>query len=174
VIETRRLRLRPWREDDREALIALCVDPEVMWDYGGPISRAAAEQKLARYVASFSDRGFTRWLVEAPAREFLGYVGVLEHGAEHALGAHFDIGWRLARKAWGHGFASEAAAASLADFFARIGAREVLAYTGPDNARSQAVMARLHMRRDSARDYITHDAKLGAVPSLVWVAVAPR
>lgn len=172
MIETARLRLRAWRDDDREQLVAMCADPEVMWDYGGPLARADSEAKLARYVAAFAADGFTRWLVESHTSEFLGYVGALLHGREHALGYHVDIGWRLIRRAWGHGYASEAARAALADVFGRSGLREVLAYTGPDNTRSRAVMARLGLRRDSSRDFTTHDARLGDSLNLVWVAEA--
>jgi RimJ/RimL family protein N-acetyltransferase len=173
-IETARLRLRAWRSVNREPFVAMCADPEVMWDYGGPIASVAADAKLERYAEAFARYGFTRWAVESHAGEFIGYVGALPHGAEHALGAHVDIGWRLVRSAWGRGFASEAANAALADLFGRISLLEVLAYTGPDNARSQAVMARLGLRRDPSRDFTATDERLGVSLNLVWVAEPRR
>ena len=139
AIETARLRLRPWRGSDRGAMAALLADPEVMWDWGGPLSRAASDEKVDRYIATFREHGFTRWLVERGGA-FVGYVGVFPHDASHALGAHADIGWRLIREAWGRGFASEAAAAALRDGFERAGLREVLAYTSDANARSHNVV----------------------------------
>jgi RimJ/RimL family protein N-acetyltransferase len=94
--------------------------------------------------------------------------------AEHPLGPHFEIGWRLVRRAWGHGYATEAADAALKDVFDRAGLVEVLAYTSPDNLRSQAVMARLRLRRDPARDFTADYNGFRAWRGLVWVAAAVR
>jgi RimJ/RimL family protein N-acetyltransferase len=168
AIETARLRLRCWRDTDRAPLAALLGHPEVMRDLGGPISRAASDAKLDRYAAAFREHRFCRWAVESRDGVFLGYVGALPQLASHPLGPHIDIGWRLVREAWGQGFASEAAAAALRDVFARIGSSEILAYTGADNARSQAVMHRLRLERDSARDFTSGEGER----ELVWVARA--
>lgn len=171
AIETPRLRLRSWRETDRVALAALLAHPEVMRDWGGPISRADSDAKLDRYAVVFSEHGYTRWAVESRGGPFLGYVGVLPHSASHALGAHADIGWRLVREAWGHGFATEAAAAALRDVFERVGLREVLAYTSSGNDRSRAVMHRLRLMRDAARDFTSGEGA-SAERELVWLARA--
>jgi RimJ/RimL family protein N-acetyltransferase len=173
MIETLRLRLRPWREADRDAFAALNADPEVARDLGGPLSRAASDAKLDRYIAAFAQHGFCRWAIEDRTGEFLGYAGVMPVRREHPLGPHDEIGWRLNRAAWGHGYASEAARAALDDIFARVGLDEVLSYTALDNLRSQAVMDRLQLKRDPARDFVArydgHDAWHG----LVWVARRP-
>jgi RimJ/RimL family protein N-acetyltransferase len=88
---------------------------------------------------------------------------------DHPLGPHAEIGWRLVRTAWGHGYAAEAARAVLADAFGRVGIREVLAYTASDNLRSQAVMERLGLQRDERLDY--SEAVGGRMwHGLVWVA----
>jgi RimJ/RimL family protein N-acetyltransferase len=170
AIQTPRLQLRPWREGDRDALAALLAHPEVMRDWGGALSRAASDAKLDRYAEAFRDHGFCRWVVERNGA-FLGYVGVLPHFEAHPLGAHSDLGWRLVREAWGHGFASEAARAALRDVFERIGLREVLAYTSAHNVRSQAVMRRVRLARDAARDFSAGEGA-GAEQELVWVARA--
>jgi RimJ/RimL family protein N-acetyltransferase len=172
IIETARLRLRPWREGDREAFAALNADPDVSRDLGGPLSRAASYAKLDRYAAAFDKHGFTRWAIETRTGDFVGYAGVMLHGEDHPLGAHHDVGWRLNRNAWRHGYATEAARAALDDVFNRIGLTEVLSYTAPDNPRSQAVMARLNLARDASRDFTLHDERLGLWQGLVWVAQA--
>lgn len=145
------------------------TDVEVMRDYGGPVDKDASFEKLARYAAAYDELGFCRWALEDSAGEFLGYIGVMPGPRNHPLGAHFEIGWRLVRHAWGFGYSSEAARAALTDFFARTEAAEVLAYTATDNLRSQAVMERLNLRRDSLRDFT---AQYGARRwrGLVWVA----
>ena len=169
-IETARLRLRSWREDDRDVFAALNADPDVSRDLGGPLSRTASDAKLDRYIAAFERLGFCRWAIETKAGEFLGYAGVMPVGANHPLGEHHDVGWRLRREAWGHGYATEAARAALDDVFARVGLTPVLSYTAADNLRSQAVMGRLDLIRDVSRDFTLHDERLGRWDGLVWVA----
>lgn len=170
MLETLRLRLRPWREADREAFAAMLADPEVMRDLGGPVGKAASDAKLDRYAAAYDRHGFGRWAIEARDGRFLGYAGVMPVGGEHPLGPHHDIGWRLVRSAWGCGYATEAARAALRDAFDRIGIEEVLAYTAPDNRRSQAVMERLGLRRDPSCDFTVEAGGIENWRGLVWVA----
>jgi len=172
VLDTPRLRLRCWRETDRDALAAMHEDAEVMADHGRLLSRTESDAKLDRYAAAFERYRICRWAAEDRAGDFLGYIGIMPSWPEHPLGPHREIGWRLVRRAWGHGYATEAAQAALADAFERGGVKEILAYTGPDNLRSQAVMARLRLERDPQRDFTAH---LDGVdyPSLVWVARRP-
>jgi len=172
VIDTPRLRLRTWRDEDRDAFAALHADPEVMVDAVAPLDRPASDAKLARYAATHDDVGYSRWCVESRDGEFLGYVGVMPSVSGHPLGPHAEIGWRLARSAWGHGYATEAAQEALDDVFARCDLREVLAYTAPDNLRSQAVMIRLQLRRDPARDHSMRDGPR-IWHGLTWVATSP-
>lgn len=77
------------------------ADPEVMHDYGGPISRSESDAKLDGYVAAYREHGFSRWAVETHAGDFLGYAGIMTSGPDHPLGLHVQIGWRLMRHAWG-------------------------------------------------------------------------
>ncbi|OWJ55884.1 GNAT family N-acetyltransferase [Inquilinus limosus] len=171
ILATPRLRLRPWRVQDRDAFAALTADPEVMRDLGGPLDRAGSDAKLDRYIVGYHRQGFCRWAVTDLSGAVLGYAGLMRSGPEHAAGPHVDIGWRLARHAWGQGYATEAAAAALRDGFGRLGFSEILAYTAPDNLRSQAVMARLGLRREPARDFTSI---IDGTPwhGLVWVARA--
>ena len=170
VIDTPRTRLRCWREADREAFAAMNAHPEVMRDLGGPISRALSDAKLDRYAAAFNRYGFCRWAIERRDGDFLGYAGVMPAHESHPLGRHFEIGWRLVRSVWGLGYATEAASAALHDVFARAGLSEVVAYTAPDNVRSQRVMDRLRLRRDAQRDFTADNEGVGAWRGLVWVA----
>jgi RimJ/RimL family protein N-acetyltransferase len=168
ILETPRLRLHRWQEADRDAFAALHAHPDVMRDYGGPLERAQSDAKLDRYIAAFAQHGFARWAIKDRAGAFLGYAGVMPSPPAHPLGPHTEIGWRLMRDAWGQGYATEAAAAALRDVFARCGLTEVIAYTAADNPRSQAVMARLGLRRDPVRDFSAL-YETGVWHGLVWV-----
>lgn len=142
------------------------ADPDVMVDAPRPLSREKSDRKFDRYCEAFERDGFCQWAVETlEGNDFLGYAGVTTVSDGHPLGAHVGAGWRLVRRAWGHGYAMEATRAAFEDAFERIGVREVLAYTSPDNIRSQAVMTRLGMRRERRLDF-TADGWTG----LVWSA----
>jgi RimJ/RimL family protein N-acetyltransferase len=171
MLQTARLRLQPWQERHREAFAALHADPVVMADLGGPISRAASDAKLARYRAAFEQGGVSRWAVEDSAGCFLGYAGVMPRpDGAHPLGPHHEIGWRFTQDAWGQGYATESARAALAHAFRIVRGDEILSYTGSDNHRSQAVMRRLHLRRDPSRDFVAAYERVDQWRGLVWVA----
>lgn len=141
-----------------------------MRDLGGPVGATAADARLERYAAAYDRQGLCRWALESLDGEFLGYVGVMQVGPEHPLGRHHDIGWRLVRRAWGRGYATESAVAALRDAFMRVGPPEVLAYTAADNRRSQAVMRRLGLRRDPGRDFEVVHPCVGAWRGMVSTA----
>jgi RimJ/RimL family protein N-acetyltransferase len=169
-IETERLRLRVWEDADRDHFATLNADPIVMNDLGGPLSRADSDAKLDRYLRAWRSNGYGRWLVETISAKFLGYCGVMPVRESHPIGIHDEIGWRLIREAWGHGYATEAARAALIDVFRRVKLTEVLAYTDARNIRSQAVMRRLALRRDASRDFAIYSERLGTWRGLVWTA----
>jgi RimJ/RimL family protein N-acetyltransferase len=137
-----------------------------MWDVGHPLGRAESDAKLARYRAAFDTHGFGRWAVVDPQGSFLGYAGVMPISRDFPVAPGFEIGWRFVRSAWGKGLATEAAAAALADVFARSDLPEILSYTAADNLRSRAVMRRLGLQRDPRRDFALDSGWRG----LVWVA----
>ena len=169
MIVTSRMRLRPWRESDRVQFALLHADPDVMWDCGETLDRQESDAKFDRYSAIYEAVGFGRWAVETHEDRFLGYVGVMPSRPGHPLGPHAEIGWRLTRSTWGNGYATEGAKAALRDAFDRCGLTEVLAYTAPDNLRSQAVMNRLGLRRDPSRDH-SEPTSRGLWHGMVWVA----
>ena len=171
IIKSERLVLRPWLEADRDAFIALHSDPEVMADYGGLVDLPGLDEKFDRYRAAFERLVYGRWLLERDG-EMVGYTGLMAWTESHALGAHVDIGWRLVRKAWGKGYATEAARAALDDGFARCGLTEVLAYTAADNLRSRSVMDRLGLQREPGRDFEAHYDGVGLWRGMVWSAKA--
>lgn len=154
---TQRLRLRGFRDEDRAPFAALNADPEVMEHLPAPLSPEESDALVDRIRAHFTEHGFGLWAVElldaSGPGPFIGFVGL----TRPAFSAHFtpcvDLGWRLARSHWGHGYATEAATAALRFGFERLGLDEIVALTVPENVRSRQVMERLGMRRDPADDF---------------------
>jgi RimJ/RimL family protein N-acetyltransferase len=171
VLKTARLTLRPFQDGDSDAFAELNSDPDVMADLGGPFARAQSDDKLGRYITAARETEHSRLAIFSDSNEFLGYCGIMER-VICGLGFHYDLGWRLNKRAWGHGYASEAARAVLRDALETNGLKEVLAYTGPDNLRSQKVMERLNLRRRPELDFSMELDGLNA-PWTGWVWSAP-
>ncbi len=163
AIPTARGLLRAWRDEDFDDFAAMHADPEVQWDAGGTLTCEESAAKLARYRKAYDAHAFSRWAMVDPDGKFLGYVGVLPLAAQHPLGEGVEIGWRFRRSAWGQGYASEGAIAALADLKDRCGLSEVYSFTAPDNLRSQAVMARIGLRRRDELDFTAPDGWRGWV-----------
>ncbi len=149
TLSTRRLRLRPWRESDFAPFAALNGDPQVMEHFPAVKSRAESDAEAGRILAGLEARGWGFWAVEVVGGEpFVGFTGLAEKTFAAPFTPCVEVGWRLARDAWGHGYATEAARAALAFGFRELGLAEIVSYTTLGNARSIAVMERLGMRRD--------------------------
>jgi ribosomal-protein-alanine N-acetyltransferase len=163
VIDTDRLRLRGWRASDLAPFAALNADPEVMEHFPATLDRAASDALVTRIEAQFAERGFGLWALEVRATaRFVGFTGL----AWQAFPAHFtpavEVGWRLERAAWGHGFATEAARAALAHGFDVVGLEEIVSMTARTNVRSQRVMERIGMTRDPADDFDPPNVAVGS------------
>jgi RimJ/RimL family protein N-acetyltransferase len=122
--------------------------------FRAPLSRAQSDELLVEIEAGFERRGFGLWALETRERgELIGFTGL----SVPAFEAHFtpatEIGWRLARDAWGNGYATEAGRAAIEFAFGPAALEELVSFTSAGNARSRAVMERLGMSRDPAEDF---------------------
>ena len=139
TLRTDRLTLRPLSEADLPDLVALNADPEVMAFIGPPMSAAAVAAELPGWVTGQGDFGLWAGLVDGVFRGVWFLSG--DPDDDHAG----EIGWRLPRAAWGHGYAVEGAEALLTHAFEAMGLDRVWAETMAVNARSRRVMDRLGM-----------------------------
>lgn len=156
AVETERLILREWGEQDEWAFYEVMNTPLVMRWLGGVQSREewhAGYQRLLGYQRDFS---FTFWIVERKSDgQVLGFCGLKRANAPGAMfQGEVEIGWRLREDAWGKGYAKEAAIASLDLAFGRFGAPHVVAITALGNEPSQGLMKRLGMVRREDLDFI--------------------
>lgn len=153
-IATERLLLRAWKDSDREPFAALNADPEVMEHFPSRLTREQSDEMVDRLEALFAVQGFGLWAVEVRATgEFIGFTGLNQVPFKEHFTPAVEVGWRLSRPAWGHGYATEAARAALAYGFERVGVDEIVSFTATTNERSQAVMRRLGMTHDPADDF---------------------
>ena len=153
-LETERLILRRWRGTDLDAFAALNANSRVMEFFPAPLTRDQTAAGIARMEAKFDKHGFSFWALEEKATgDLAGFTGLNRPDLEAPFMPAVEIGWRLAHRFWGQGYASEAARAALAFGFGALQLDEIVAFTARGNLRSQAVMRRLGMSYDPADDF---------------------
>jgi ribosomal-protein-alanine N-acetyltransferase len=153
-LRTARLVLRQWQDADREPFAALNADPEVMRYYPAPMDRAQSDAFIDWQRELMDERGWGLWALElVETGAFTGYVGLNVPRFEAHFTPAVEIGWRLAREHWGHGYATEGGREVLAFAFDELGLEEVVSFTTVANERSRRVMERLGMTHDPADDF---------------------
>jgi RimJ/RimL family protein N-acetyltransferase len=154
TITTPRLLLRQWREDDLAPFAALNRDPEVMRFFEEPLGAERSDAWARALAAAIDEQGWGLWALERrDTGEFIGFTGLQVPRHPLPFLPCVEVGWRLARPAWGHGFATEAGTASLAHAFGPLGLSEVVSMTAVPNVPSRRVMERLGMARDEHDDF---------------------
>jgi RimJ/RimL family protein N-acetyltransferase len=147
-LQTERLILDAWRNSDWSEFRPIARDPEVMrYITGGvPWTDEKIREFVDKQVKLFADRGFCRWRVLDPeSRELMGFCGVGFWGKE----LEPEIGWWLARRYWGGGFATEAARCALRDIFDRVGIERVVSVARVGNMASRRIMEKLGLHLES-------------------------
>jgi RimJ/RimL family protein N-acetyltransferase len=154
TLPTRRLLLRRWKDSDREPFAEMNADPIVMQHFPSVLDRAASDRLADVFDRHFDDHDFGLWALEVKeGAPFIGFVGLWRT----TFDAHFtpcvEIAWRLARDAWGQGYATEAASEACRVGFDDVGLKEIVSFTTPANIRSRRVMERLSMSHDPQDDF---------------------
>jgi RimJ/RimL family protein N-acetyltransferase len=140
-LETERLILRMWREDDFETYAELCADPEVMRYLGGKtFDRTEAWRSMAMMVGHWQLLGYGHWAVEEKdSGRFAGRLGFLNPAGWPG----FEIGWTFKREFWGKGYATEGGRRALDYAFKELDKQHVISLIHPDNRASIRVAERL-------------------------------
>lgn len=155
-LTTERLLMREWRDSDRAQYAALNADPDVMRHFPSMLTPEQSDEMVDRMTAIWRDRGFGLWAVERrDTTEFIGFVGLAAPGWQAAFTPCVEVGWRLAKQHWGHGFAPEAALASLQWGFENVDLPddEIVSFATESNLKSRRVMEKIGMTRDHTRDF---------------------
>ncbi|MCX6395724.1 MAG: GNAT family N-acetyltransferase [Propionibacteriales bacterium] len=153
-LQTERLVLRQWNDDDLWDLADLNADPEVMAHFPAPMTAEQSAEMLG-IQQSLLDAGRPAYFAVDiwSTSTFIGFIGLNVPRFDAAFTPCVEIGWRLKRDAWGNGYATEGADAVLKYAFIGLDLPEVVAFTATGNTRSRAVMERLSMSHDPAENF---------------------
>jgi RimJ/RimL family protein N-acetyltransferase len=169
TLETERLRLRAFRKSDIDDYAALNADPEVTLYLGGggPWERERSWRHLALLIGHWQLSGSGMWAVEQ--KETGAFVGVAGF-ADPEGWAGFELAGRLARRWWGHGYATEAGRAALAYAFATLKKDRVISLIDPENQASIRAAERLGETLQGRTDMNGHDRLVYGIDRDSYVA----
>ncbi|WP_295814913.1 GNAT family N-acetyltransferase [uncultured Nitratireductor sp.] len=154
-LETERLILRNWRDEDRPLFHRINSDDTIMEFFPFRRNREEADAMMDRIREGIARNGFG--FAAAALKDTgqpIGFVGLHKPvGLSNLPEGSVEIGWRLAPEFWGKGYVTEAARAWLAYGFETLGLDEIVSFAVVDNDRSTAVMRRIGMRHDAEGDF---------------------
>ncbi len=155
MIETDRLLLRQWTQEDKEPFARLNSDPEVMRYFPRPHTVDESNRTVDNLSRLIGQQGWGIYAVEEQQTgSFVGFAGL----NCPTWKAHFtpctEIGWRLAKEHWGNGYATEAALACIRFSRENLDIDEIVSFTSALNLPSIAVMERIGMARDPGGDFM--------------------
>lgn len=155
ILQTPRLRVRNWLDEDRSLFREINSDPKVMEFFPRRRTAAEADALMDEVAARIDATGLGVYALETKVdRQPIGFCGLLEVCMPGIFPDEtVEIGWRLAHRFWGHGYVTEAAHAILDHAFMTLRLKTVVSFAIPDNRRSLAVMERLGLDRIPAMDF---------------------
>ncbi|HEY0519162.1 MAG TPA: GNAT family N-acetyltransferase [Ilumatobacteraceae bacterium] len=155
-LTTERLLMREWRDSDRAPYAEINSDPDVMQHFPSRLTPQQSFEMVDRITAAWRDNGFGLWAVErTDTEEFIGFVGLMSPVWQAEFTPCVEVGWRLAKRHWGNGFAPEAALAALVWGFDNVDlpGDQIVSFTTEGNVNSRRVMEKIGMQRDPLGDF---------------------
>ena len=144
--KTARLAFEVWQDRHRSPFAELNGDPEVMRYFPALVAPDQTNATIEIWQSQFVEIGWSNWAVELrETGEFIGFIGLTVPRCQLSFSPCVEIGWRLKRSAWGHGYAVEGAKECLRVGFERLGLEEIVSFTSLMNLRSLSVMQRIGM-----------------------------
>ena len=171
-VETARLLLRPWSDEDLEPHARICADPEVMRYMGrGALARERGAERVEGFARHWERHGYGLWAAEYKASgAFIGRIGLLfrEDSPEGADGV--EVAWLLDRPYWGRGLATEGALASIRHGFEEVGLERIISIALPQNVASRRVMEKAGLVFCGEARWQDHDVVWYAIDRGAWEA----
>jgi RimJ/RimL family protein N-acetyltransferase len=179
LLQGPRVRLRAWQRSDRAAFAQINADAEVMLHFQAPLTREQSDDFADRIASMFERDGYGLWALQTPELEFAGFVGIFPNlpfvlPFPGYYPAPREIGWRLARAAWGQGYATEAASLALAYAWQVAKLPRLVSFTAASNKASQAVMQRIGMHEVGAFEHPNVPAGHALRPHVLYAVQAPQ
>lgn len=148
VLETERLILRTWKEEDVQDYYEINLDPKVIEFLLGSLTVDECRVFVEKMNKQFDEKGYTLFAVELKETgELLGFIGLNYTDFKSDFTPCVEIGWRLSSKYWGQGLATEGALASLKYAFEKCGLDKIISFTAVGNEKSVRVMEKIGMTR---------------------------
>lgn len=153
-VETERLILRDWKDEDKPAFASMNADPIVMEYFPRRLTEMDSNHLVDRFGEHFKKHGYGPYAVEhKKTQTFIGFVGLHNVEMKVPFAPAVEIAWRLDYAFWGKGYASEAAQAVVDYAFKDLKLPEIVAFAVHDNARALHIMEKIGMKRDKAGDF---------------------
>jgi RimJ/RimL family protein N-acetyltransferase len=181
---TERLVLRAWEERDLRSYARIVGDPDVMCYLGSGllfrvrnrltavlpfVAEVEARRRIGGLRGHWKRWGFGEWAVEEAATGTLvGQIGLVAQPDWTADPANVEVGWTLARSAWGQGYATEGGRAALGFAFEELGLERIVSIARVENERSQRVMQRLGMWHGGAARWRGSNVVWYAIDRSTW------
>ena len=147
-IETERLYLRQWQVTDAAMYILMNLDKEVMKFFPSVLNAEQSIAHIARMTEQITQNGYGLFAVERKDdHSFIGFTGFSHPTFDAWFTPCTEIGWRIAKEHWNHGFATEAAKACLEFGFKKLPLKEIFSFTSVHNKRSEQVMKKIGMQK---------------------------
>jgi RimJ/RimL family protein N-acetyltransferase len=158
IIETERLILRTWKNEDANAYYQINQDPKVIEFLKGSLTMKEVTDFISFVNKQFDEIGYSVWAAEEKSSgKLMGYIGLDPIKWNPPFGKAVEIEWRLGSEHWYKGYATEGARACLDFAFNKCGLKEIVSFTVPANIRSIRIMEKIGMRRDINGDFAHPD-----------------
>ncbi|MHA3126721.1 GNAT family N-acetyltransferase [Legionella pneumophila] len=154
ILDTERLFLRTFQENDVESLIAISQDQKVMQFFPAIPTREETIAFIDRIISHQEEKNFSLYAVEIKnTAEMIGFVGLFTATFQAHFTPAIEIGWRLSSKHWNQGYATEAAKAALDYAFRKLNLDEVVSFTSELNKSSIRVMQKIGLHTNSEDNF---------------------
>lgn len=148
LFTSERLGFRNWRPDDLEMFASMNADAEVMAHFPKPLTSQESEAFLDRLQTHYETHRYYYFATEIrQTGELIGFIGLAYQTYSTEFTPATDIGWRLKRSAWGHGYATEGAKRCLEFGFSELHLDQIIATCTIQNKKSEQVMKKIGMTK---------------------------